>query len=98
MLPIDPAELKPFAGKYVWWKTADEAVQMPERVVAQVMNLGDYEDVQALVNLVGDEYLRDVLRHAEIGQFNARSWHYWHYRLRMAEPGEVPPMPTRRFG
>jgi hypothetical protein len=98
MLPVDPIELKPFAQKYIWWKTADEAVQMPERVAAQVMNIGNYEDVQALVNLVGDEYLRDVLRHAEIGQFNARSWHYWHYRLRMAELGEVPPMPNRRFG
>jgi hypothetical protein len=98
MLPVDPIELKPFAQKYIWWKTADEAVQMPERVAAQVMNISDYEDVQALVNLVGDEYLRDVLRHAEIGQFNARSWHYWHYRLRMAELGEVPPMPNRRFG
>jgi hypothetical protein len=98
MLPVDPTELKPFAQKYVWWKTADEAVGMPERIAAQVMNIGDYDDVQALVQLVGDDYLREVLRNAEIGQFNARSWHYWHYRLRMAELGEVPPMPSRRLG
>jgi len=98
MLPVDPSKLKPFAQKYVWWKTADEAVEMPERVAAQVMNIGDYDDVQALVRLVGDDYLRGVLRNAEIGQFNARSWHYWHYRLRMAELGEVPPLPSRRLG
>ena len=68
---------------------------MPERVSAQVMNIGDYDDVRALVNLVCDEYVREVLRNAEIGQFNA---HLWHYRLRMAELGEVPPMSTRRLG
>ena len=78
--------------------TADEAVEMPDRVVAQVMNIGDFEDTQALLKLVGEDYFRDVLQHAEIGQFNARSWHYWHYRLGLAGHGQVPPMPTRRTG
>lgn len=96
MSQFDDALLKYLAGKYVWWKTPDEAARMPERVAAQVMNLGDYEDVQKLVKQTGDDYLRDVLRHAEIGQFNARSWAYWHYRLGMAEPGQVPSMPKRR--
>jgi len=67
------------AGKYIWWKTPDEAALMPERVVAQVMNIGDYADVQEIANRTGDDYLRDILRHAEIDQFSARSWTYWHY-------------------
>jgi hypothetical protein len=93
---IDREALKPFASKYIWWKTADEAVEMPERVIAQVMNLGDWDDVCALASLVGDDVLRDVLAHAEIGQFNERSWHYWHYRLGLAKDvGQVPPMPKR---
>ena len=97
MEPLDLEFLKRLARKYVWWKTPDEAVAMPERVVAQVMNIGDYDDVQALADRVGDAYLRDVLTHAEIGQFSARSWAYWHYRLGLAEPGRVPTMPTRRL-
>lgn len=97
MDPLDQDELKRLAGKYIWWKTPDEAVAMPARVVAQVMNIGDYDDVQALAHQVGDEYLRDVLDHAEIGQFNERSWVYWHYRLGLAAPGRVPPLPARRF-
>ena len=48
MLHIDPNALKPLAGKYIWWKTPDDAVAMPERVIAQVMNIGDYADVPAL--------------------------------------------------
>lgn len=62
------------------------------------MDLGDWEDAQALADNVGDEVLRDVLEHAEAGQFRARSWAYWHYRLGVAEIGQVPPLPVRRFG
>ncbi len=94
---MDQEMLKRLAGKYIWWKTPEEAIAMPARVAAQVMNIGEYDDVQALAHQVGDEYLRDVLRHAEIGQFNARSWAYWHYRLELAAPGCVPPMPARRL-
>ena len=97
MRKIDRDALKRLAGKYVWWKTPDEAVAMPERVIAQVMNIGDYADVQTLATQVGDDRLRDVLTHAEIGQFNVRSWVYWHYRLGLAEVDEVPPLPTQRF-
>ena len=97
-MPVDRASLKPFAERYIWWMTPDEAVKMPDRVVAQVMNIGDWDDTQALLRLVGEDYFREVLQHAEIGQFNARSWHYWHYRLGVAAHGQVPPMPTRRLG
>jgi hypothetical protein len=68
---------------------------MPERIVAHVVNIGDYDDVQTLATLVGDDYLRAVLRQSEIGQFTPRSWVYWHYRLRLAEPDQVPAMPER---
>jgi len=97
MNPFNPADLKPLASKYIWWKTPDEAVTMPEQVIAQVMDIGDHGDVQSLVSLVGDEVLREVLRHAQAGQFNARSWTYWHYRLGLAELDQVPPLPARRF-
>lgn len=61
------------------------------------MNIGEYTDVQALANQVGDEILRDVLTHAEAGQFNERSWAYWHYRLGLASEGQLPAMPKRKF-
>ena len=70
---------------------------MPERVIAQVMNIGDYADVQALAAQIGDDALKQVLTHAEAGQFNERSWAYWHYRLNLASVGQVPPMPIRSF-
>ena len=95
--PIEQGVLKRLAGKYVWWKTPDEAVAMPERVIAQVMNLGDYADAHELAELLGDAALINVLSHAQGGQFNERSWAYWHYRLGMASLNHIPPLPTRRF-
>ena len=94
---IDQETLKRLAGKYIWWKTPDEAVTMPERVVAQVMNIGDYADVQLLASQVGDKVLREVLAHAQAGQFNERSWAYWHYRLGLSSVDHVPALPVRRF-
>ena len=89
--------LRRLASTYVWWKTSDEAMLFPHRVAAQVMNLGTWDDLNDLAEIAGDDYLRGVLRHAEAGQLDARSWHYWHYRLGLAEYGKrpVPPMPVR---
>lgn len=97
VIQVESTLLRRLARKYVWWKTPDEAIAVPERVITQVMGIGDYEDVQLLVNSVGDEMLRHVLTHAEIGQFNPRSWAYWHYRLGLAQPEQLPDLPRRRL-
>lgn len=85
------------AGKYVWWKTPEEALAFRRRLVAQVMDSGDYSDILALAAAVGDGELRDALVRAGAGEFNPRSWAYWHYRLELARVDEVPPLPVRRF-
>jgi|SRR5579863_2655719 len=77
--------LRGLAARYVWWKTAEEAMRFPDRVAAQVMNMGDWDDVLELIDAAGEDYLREVVRHAGVGQLSERSWHYWHYRLGLAE-------------
>jgi hypothetical protein len=96
-LDASTAALLPFARRYIWWKSAPEALAQPRRVIAQVMNLGDHRDVEALARIVGEGVLRDVLEHAEAGQFGERAWAYWHYRLELADVGRVPPLPERRI-
>jgi len=66
----DPDTLKPFAARYVWWRAPDEAVRFPQRVVAQVMDIGDFFDVRYLTGLVGEDHLRRVLVNAEAGMFS----------------------------
>jgi len=68
--PIELAALKKLAGKHIWWKTADEALAASQRVIAQVMNIGDYRDVQELAKPVGDDVLRKVLEHAQPGSIS----------------------------
>lgn len=88
--------LAQWAAKYIWWKTLEESLLSPERIVSQVMELGDYEDVQRLVDDVGEEALRKILQRAEAGQFSPRSWAYWHYRLGMSKAGHLPELPRRK--
>ena len=91
--------LRKLAARYVWWKTPEEAMQYPQRVAAQVMNLGAWDDWVTMWKAVGDDHLRWALENAEAGQLDERSWHYWHYRLGLAEyPNRpVPPMPVRKI-
>jgi hypothetical protein len=89
--------LRAMAARYVWWKTTDYALRYPRQTVAQVMNLGDWDDVQIVARSLGDQFLRSVIENAEAGQFSERSRAYWHYRLHMAKVGEVPPVPERKM-
>ena len=73
----------------------DDALKQPHLVTSQVMELGDYDDVLRLESAVGRDALVAALREAEPGQFSAPSWTYWHYRLDLARPGRVPPLPKR---
>jgi hypothetical protein len=83
------------ARKYVWWLRPAEALKRPWRVVAQVMELGDYDDVRRTETVLGRDTLVTALRQADPGCFSPSSWAYWHYRLELAQPGEVPPLPER---
>ncbi len=92
------ALLTKLARKYIWWLPPAEAMNFPARIVTQVMNIGEFDDARLMAASLGDACLRTVVRHAEAGQFNERSWHYWHYRLGLAAPGQVPSLPVRRIG
>lgn len=90
--------LEGFARKYIWWQSEDIAMQRPNYIIARVMDIGDYDDVQLLTAHVTKQHLQEILQGAEIGQFNERSWSYWHYRLGLSASEPVPPMPRRRLG
>lgn len=91
------ALLTEMARKYIWWMPAEEALDYPARIVAQVMNIGVFRDACRVADALGDDCLRAVVRNAEAGWFNAPPWHYWHYRLDLAAVDQVPPLPVRRL-
>lgn len=94
---LDQMTTRNLARKYLWWVDADETIKDEKRLVAQVMNMGTFEDIRQLEKVLGDEYLRRVVRRARPGQFDEKAWTYWHYRLGLAKPDKVPALPQRRF-
>lgn len=89
--------LRDMAACYIWWKTPDHALAHPQRILAQVMNLGLWEDICTLARIFTANELRAVLCSAEAGQFNGRSWAFWHCKLTDCAPQNIPSLPERHL-
>jgi hypothetical protein len=87
--------LRLLVRRLLWWERPAEALRRPRRLIAQVMTLGTWEDVEFVRPLVGDEGFAAVLDDPPPGVFDPRSWSYWHARLGR-EP--VPALPARAPG
>jgi hypothetical protein len=83
-------------AKYMWWPAASPAGHSEERIIAQVMDIGSYEDILRIEAVLGRERLADVMRHAQPGWISARSWNFWRGRLRAQAGLELPERPPRR--
>lgn len=95
--PTEPDLLRRLARRYLWWEPVERAVLHPDRVIAQVMSLRDWDDVIAMTDCFGGARLAAVLQSAGPGAIDVRSWHYWHYRLGLAKVGDVPALPMRKL-
>jgi hypothetical protein len=91
-------DLAYFARKYIWWQAPEAAVASPHRVITQVMNIGTFDDAQALLREVGEAEFKQALREARPGEFSERSWHHWHLVLGVTQLDAIPPLPLRQFG
>ena len=89
--------LRELARKYLWWLSPAEVGARPDLAITQTMELGDFDDQRRLEASLGRDRLAQALRGAGAGRLSARSWAYWHYRLGLAKPGRVPPLPRRRL-
>lgn len=86
--------LKSMAQKYIWWQDPTDVLRVPQKIIAQIMNIGTFDDLELLTHFTNKQELIDILHNAKIGQFNPKSWHY---RLDLASLGNVPPLPNKRF-
>jgi hypothetical protein len=86
------------ARRYVWWKDPHDALRDRHHLIGQVMTLGTLEDCVWLEEVLGREELAAAVKEPAIGVFTPRAWHYWHYRLGLAETEcDIPALPTRRY-
>ena len=85
-----------FSRKYLWWKPVGEEPFSEDRVIAQTMDLGTYDDILLLEQAVGKARLVEVMLHAEPGWISDRSWEFWRGRLSFATGAPIPHQAPRR--
>jgi hypothetical protein len=84
--------LQTIASRVCWWQPAVETLADTPLFLCRVMTFGTWEDAVLCLGRFGEEAFRSALRSAPPGLLDARSWHYWHYRLGMLP---VPALPVR---
>jgi hypothetical protein len=82
--------------KYIWWQPIGDRPHAPERIIAQAMDLGTFDDIRRLETTLEPERLADVMLHAAPGWFSDRSWEFWRGRLSLALGKSIPEEPPRR--
>jgi hypothetical protein len=82
--------------KYVWWDPVGDQPHSENRIIAQAMNLGTFDDIVVLEQTVGKSRLVEVMLRAEPGWLSDRSWEFWRGRLWLAEGGAIPEQAPRR--
>ncbi|HLH90010.1 MAG TPA: kelch repeat-containing protein [Xanthobacteraceae bacterium] len=82
--------------KYIWWGPAGDAPHRANRIIAQVMNIGTYDDIRRLEKALGFGRLAEVMLGAAPGWFSRRSWGFWRGRLARETFAEIPTEPPRR--
>jgi hypothetical protein len=90
---IDPLLIE-LGRKYLWWRPIN-GQHSRDRMVAQVMNLGTYNDIRRLEKVLKPADLAKVARRAAAGWFTPRSWEFWRGRL-AASGYRIPGKPPRR--
>jgi hypothetical protein len=85
-----------FARKYLWWKPVSNQPHSEDRVIAQTMNLGTYDDILLLERTVGKSLLVEIMLRAEPGWIGDRSWEFWRGRLTFATGAAIPDKAPRR--
>ena len=83
-------------ARYMWWRLPDGSPHPSVRLLAQVMDIGTWEDLCRIEATFDTETLAGVLAVAQPGWFRPQSWSYWHYRLGIIPTNEEPPPPPRR--
>jgi hypothetical protein len=85
-----------FSRKYLWWKPIGGEPHSEDRIIAQTMNLGTWDDILLLEETVGKSRLVEIMLNAEPGWFSDRSWEFWRGRLSCATGAAIPDQPPRR--
>ena len=87
---VSQTVLAEFGRKYLWWKPVGGEPHSEDRIIAQTMNLGTYDDILLLEQTVGKSRLVEIMLQAQPGWISDRSWEFWRGRLSFATGAAIP--------
>ena len=82
--------------KYLWWDPVGDQPHSENRIIAQAMNFGTFDDIVVLEQTVGEKRLAEVMLRPEPGWLSNSSWEFWRGRLSLAAGGAIPDEAPRR--
>ena len=82
--------------KYLWWDSVGDEPHSENRIIAQAMNFGTFDDIIVLEQSVGKNRLVEVMLRAEAGWLSDRSWEFWRGRLSLLIGVTIPEEAPRR--
>ena len=82
--------------KYIWWDPIGDKPHSDDRILAQAMDLGTFDDIIAMEQNLGKRRLVEVMLRAEPGWLSDRSWEFWRGRLSLATGVTIPEEAPRR--
>jgi hypothetical protein len=93
---VSQAVIAEFGRKYLWWEPVGALPHSEDRIIAQTMNLGTYDDILLLEQMIGKSRLVEIMLRAEPGWLSDRSWEFWRGRLSFATGAAIPDKAPRR--
>jgi hypothetical protein len=70
-MPLPTDLLREFTTRYIWWR--DGHPPSDDRIIAQVMNMGTYDDIRRLEAGCAPSELQQLMLPAQPGWISARS-------------------------
>jgi|ERR1041385_1424886 hypothetical protein len=93
---LAPDLISELERRYFWWEPVGTQPRSAERVVAQAMNNGSFEDIRRLECELGYDALLNTMLAAQAGWLDDRSWEFWRGRLLLATGRAIPEKGPRR--
>jgi len=98
-LPRDVSHaIEDLARRYLWWQAIAAEGHSSNRMLAQIMRFGTYDDIRKMESIVHPDVLAEVMRASAPGWFDDRSWSFWRGRLSLWGASAIPEQrPVRIF-
>jgi hypothetical protein len=88
--------IEDLARRYLWWPAIAAEGHSSDRMLAQIMRFGTYEDIRKMESIVYPDVLAELMRTSAPGWFDDRSWSFWRGRLSLSGELAIPEQPPKR--